>query len=92
MIAGSVLHDEQILWLDVVSQRFTFFLFIGDNRLEFWPIYSETCETAWRVRQCVGWIGARTLSLFDRLSSLFPACILVCMLAKVYYAASRSES
>ena len=87
MIVGSMLHDEQKLCLDVVSQSFTFFLFIGDNQLELWAKHSETCETAWRVRHCVGW---RTLSLFDTLNSSFPACI--SMSAEMYYAASRSES
>ena len=34
MIAGSVMHDEQNSCLDVVTQRYTFFLFIGDNQLD----------------------------------------------------------
>ena len=75
MIAGSVMHDEQRLCLDVVSQSFTFFLFIGDNQLELCSKRSEPCECAWRERQHVGWIGVRKLSLVDRLSSLFPTYI-----------------
>lgn len=83
MIAGSVMHDEQRLCLDVVSQRFTFSLSIGENQLESWSKRSKSCEKASRERQRVGSIVVRRLSLFDRLSSLFPACVLVSTLAKV---------